>query len=62
MPTASSHAVSSGSGPWIRFSNVFISGIEPTSGALVTRTGASQVQLTCLTKGAHGGMMCNSQF
>jgi hypothetical protein len=51
-----------GSGPWIRLSNVFFSGVQPSSGSLVTGTGASQVQLNCLTNGAGGGTMCNSQF
>jgi hypothetical protein len=52
----------SGSGPWIRLSNVFISGIQPSSGSLVTGTSTLQVQLNCLTNGAGGGTMCNSQF
>jgi hypothetical protein len=51
-----------GAGPWIRLSNVFFSGVQPSSGGLVTGTGASQVQLNCLTNGAGGGTMCNSQF
>ena len=51
-----------GSGPWIRLSNVFISGIQPSSGSLVTGTGAAQVQLNCLTNGAGGGTMCRSGF
>jgi hypothetical protein len=55
-------SICGGAGPWIRMSNVFISGVQPTSGSLVTGTGASQVQLNCLTNGAGGGTMCNSQF
>jgi hypothetical protein len=51
-----------GAGPWVKLDNVFISGVQPSGGELVTGSGAAQVQLNCVTNGAGGGSMCDTHY
>lgn len=51
-----------GSGPWVLMRDVFLSGINPKSGQLVTGSSKHQVKIECATNGAGGGTMCNTSY
>ena len=51
-----------GKGPWVMLQDVFLSGIQPKAGQLVTGPGKDQVRIECATNGAGGGTMCNTSY